>query len=70
MHFDCLPDSALVRARDIAGIVPVSRTTLWRHVKAGSFPSPVKLPGNVTAWRVGEVRAWLKALDGERGLAR
>ncbi|WP_240791975.1 helix-turn-helix transcriptional regulator [Rhodoferax bucti] len=35
--------------------------TLWRKVKSESFPTPVKLSVRVTAWRCGDVRAWLKA---------
>lgn len=40
-------------------IVPFSSPTLWRRVKAGEFPAPVKLSERVTAWRVEDVRAWM-----------
>lgn len=43
----------------IPDIVPFSSATLWRKVKAGSFPSPVKLSQRITAWRVEDIRAWL-----------
>ena len=43
----------------IPAIVPFSSATLWRKVKAGTFPAPVKLSARVTAWRVEQVRAWL-----------
>ena len=33
------------------GIVPFSSATLWRKVKTGAFPSPVKLSERVTAFR-------------------
>lgn len=42
-------------------LVPVSHATLWRWVKAGKFPRPVKLGDRVTAWNADEVRAWLAA---------
>jgi prophage regulatory protein len=42
-------------------VVPVSSATLWRWVKAGTFPAPVKLSSGMTAWRVGDVRAWMQA---------
>lgn len=63
MQFDNLPDSALIRQSQLlAGLVPFSSATLWRRVKAKQFPSPIKLEGgNITAWRVGDVRAWLAA---------
>lgn len=61
LQFDRLSDSAFVRqAQLLSGVVPVSGTTLWRMVKAGHFPAPVKLGAGVTAWRVGAVRAWIR----------
>jgi predicted DNA-binding transcriptional regulator AlpA len=35
-----------------------SRTTLWRHVRAGSFPTPLDI-GNKYVWRESDIRAWL-----------
>ena len=59
-NFDTLPDSAFVRADALfaAGLLPFSRATLWRLVKAGRFPAPAKLSENITAWEVGAVRRW------------
>ncbi len=66
--FDSLPDSALLRERELvtpAGLLPFSRVTLWRYVRDGVFPPPIRFPGSrMTCWRVGDVRAWLtKASD-------
>lgn len=69
--FDALPDSAWLResqlvrstknpASSIAPL-PFSAPTLWRMVKAGMFPKPTKLSARVTAWQVGQVRAWMSA---------
>ena len=63
--FDTLPDSALIREahlvqnRHVAAPLPFSSSTLWRKVREGSFPKPLKLSPRVTAWRVGDVRAWI-----------
>jgi len=38
--------------------VPFSPSTLWRKVKAGEFPQPVKISSHITAWRVSDIRAW------------
>ncbi|MDY0746545.1 AlpA family phage regulatory protein [Paucibacter sp. R3-3] len=57
-----LPAGALVRqAQLIPAIVPFSAATLWRKVRAGTFPRPVKLSSRVTAWRTDDVRAWVEA---------
>jgi prophage regulatory protein len=63
VSFDDLPDAAYIRqAQLIPHVVPFSSATLWRMVKSGAFVSPKKLSMAVTAWNVGEVRAWLKAV--------
>jgi prophage regulatory protein len=60
--FGDLPVTGFVRESQlIPAPVPFSSATLWRRVKAGTFPSPVKLSERVTAWRVEDVRDWLNA---------
>ena len=67
--FDGLADSALLREAQLVqsprrphgtAPLPFSAATLWRKVRDGSFPKPVRLSERVTAWKVGAVRAWLK----------
>ena len=58
---DGLPNGAMARCATICGSLDFSKSTLWRLVKAGKFPKPVKLSERVTAWRVGDVRDWLNA---------
>lgn len=61
------PDGSLtgfIRLPQVLALVPISRTTLWRHVAAGTFPAPVKLFASVTAWRVEDVRSWIDAQSG------
>lgn len=56
-----LPATGFVRQSQlIPHIIPFSSTTLWRKVKAGDFPAPVKLSQRVTAWRAEDVRAWME----------
>lgn len=57
-----LPQTGYVRqAQLIPTIVPFSSATLWRKVKAGDFPRPVKLSARVTAWRVEDLRQWMQS---------
>lgn len=41
------------------GILPFSASTLWRRVRAGTFPAPVKLSDRITAWKAEDIRKWL-----------
>ena len=68
--FDDLPDSAFIRESQLVqspkhpdrpSPLPFSAPTLWRKVKNGTFVKPYKLSERVTAWKVGEVRAWMAA---------
>lgn len=57
-----LPATGYVRiAQLIPGVLPFSQATLWRMVKRKTFPAPVKLSENITAWDVAKVRAWLES---------
>ena len=49
------------QAQLIPNIIPVSSATLWRMVKAGDFPQPIKLAARCTAWRVEDVQAWMES---------
>ena len=55
---DLHPDSYL-RERELRLHIPLSHSSLWREVKAGRFPKPIKLTERATAWRWGDVKAWL-----------
>lgn len=55
-----LPETGYIRqAQLIPHIIPFSAATLWRKVKDGSFPEPVKLSARVTAWRVEDIQSWM-----------
>jgi predicted DNA-binding transcriptional regulator AlpA len=49
-----------IRQKQLLPILGFSAPTLWRKVKAGSFPKPIKLGSNMTAWRVEDIRQWIQ----------
>ncbi len=38
----------------------VSGSTIWGWCKKGTFPKPIKLGENTTAWNAADVDAWAK----------
>ena len=54
-----LPETGFLRQHQVLVFVPVSRSTLWRRVRARTFPEPVRLSERVTAWRAEDVRRWI-----------
>ncbi|NCT57417.1 MAG: AlpA family phage regulatory protein [Legionella sp.] len=65
-----LPSTGFLRLPQIIGdkktvpptpaIYPVSKSQLWKLVKEGKFPDPVKLGPRITAWRVEDIRQFIK----------
>ena len=74
--FEKLPDSAMVRQSALVQhqnptkralltpLLDISASTLWRQIAAGTFPKPLKLGKNITAWRVKDIREWLAKQKG------
>ncbi len=69
-QFDALPDEAFVRLNQLvrhpknpAPVLPFSASSVWRMVKAGTLPAPVKLSAKTTCWRVRDIRQWLAAQE-------
>lgn len=58
--YGALPVTGYVRISDLRPILPFSDSTIWRRVRAGTFPAPVKLSERVTAWKAEDVRQWLQ----------
>ncbi|MBK6788741.1 MAG: AlpA family phage regulatory protein [Betaproteobacteria bacterium] len=58
--FTTLPDNGLVPVDAAAVICALGISTIWRRVKDGRFPAPIKVQRS-TRWRAGDLRAWLQA---------
>ena len=67
-NFDSLPDSAYVRIPTVAALFACSPATIWRAVRDGRIPKPIKHFERATAWNVGALRAALQG-QGKRGAA-
>lgn len=61
-------DDAFIRMSFLLTLFPFSKSTIWRKIKAGKFPKPVKISDNITAWRVSVIRAELSKM--EQGVAQ
>ncbi len=57
MSIEHSPGRRLLRAKQVMARMSWSRTTLWRRVRAGEFPAPVKTGANSTAFYEDEVNA-------------
>ncbi|KAB1068608.1 helix-turn-helix transcriptional regulator [Methylobacterium soli] len=53
-------DECLIRLPQVLEVVPISRATLYRLIRKGQFPSPVKLGARVALWRVSEICSFIE----------
>ena len=56
----------LLNAKDVCRLAAVSHATLYRLVKAGRFPKPLRVGPQVSRWRSDEVMAHIERLSAER----
>ena len=54
-----IPTHKYLRAQELATMLAVHRSTLWRWVHDGHLPRPVQLGPNTIAWDSREIEAWL-----------
>lgn len=57
-----LPATGFIRIKMLLEFIPFSTSTLWRKVKSGDFPAPIKLSSNITAFKAEEVHAWMEEI--------
>lgn len=55
-----------LRIREVVPMVGFSKATLYRRIRAGTFPQPVSLGLQTTAFLDGEVLAWMDAQVAQR----
>jgi prophage regulatory protein len=58
----------ILRPRDVIRITGLGRTTLWRGVKAGTFPRPVRLTSSTIGWCQTDLARWLAERRAAAGL--
>jgi prophage regulatory protein len=65
-----MPAPILLSREDIkARGISYSRAQIYRKIKDGSFPPPVRLGENRIAWLSNEIDAWIEAIAAARKVA-
>ena len=53
----------IMRTPEVVKLTGLSKTTIWRRVRSGDFPMPVRLGSLATrsvGWREGEIKRWIE----------
>jgi len=49
------------RLPQLKAFLNVSSSSIWAWVKAGTFPQPIKLSANTTAWNAADIEVWCQS---------
>ncbi len=49
----------MLNAREVVERVGLHRSTIWKKVRAGTFPAPIELADNKIGWPESTITAWL-----------
>jgi excisionase family DNA binding protein len=53
-----MQETTLLNVKDVAGMLNLGVSTVWRHVKNGEMPKPIKI-GRAVRWRTIDIQKWL-----------
>ena len=56
----------ILRTPEVVRATGLSKTTIWRRVRSGDFPVPLKLGSLGTrsvGWREGDIEEWMRRLS-------
>ena len=66
----CIWKSGSFAAQKSSGSPGLSRTSIYRKMRSGTFPLPVKLGERAVAWRADEIHDWIASRPRPLGWAR
>lgn len=57
-----------LRAAEVTAICGVGKSYIYAHMKAGTFPKCIQLPGGkAVAWREHDIAAWMAGVEAVNG---
>ena len=52
-------EARILRRRDVERLTALSKASIYRQMREGTFPLPLKLGARAVAWRADEVHEWV-----------
>ena len=56
-----LEEHRIVRIDEVCKLTGLAKATIYKKVKEGSFPPPIRLGARSVGWRMSDILAWLEA---------
>ena len=54
-------ESRLLNRKQVEGMTGLSRSTLYRQMRTGTFPTPLKVGARAVRWRPHDIVEWLES---------
>lgn len=54
-------DDRLIDIEEVSNIVGMKRSAIYNRVRSGEMPSPIRLSGRCTRWKLSQVHAWIES---------
>lgn len=51
----------IVRAAELAKLLGISSTSLWRFRQSGDFPQPIALGSRMVGWKIIDIELWIES---------
>lgn len=51
----------IMRMPEVINFTGISRATIYRLIKAGEFPKPLKLSKGIIGWTTKEIERWIRS---------
>lgn len=52
----------LLRLKQVVELTNLSKATIWRWVRDGQFPKPIKITNRVTVWKSNDIEAYIASV--------
>ena len=59
-----MPETYLKR-QELESQFTISRSTIYRWMKAGTFPAAIHLGSNMVRWKASDIDAWILSREGK-----
>lgn len=53
--------SQLIKISQVTQLTALSTSSIYRFIREGRFPKPIKLSERASAWRLEDIEAWIAA---------
>ena len=50
----------VVKLKELTSMIKLSSGTIYREIRAGNFPPPIKLSAHASGWLASDIEEWIR----------